>query len=90
MFKYEPSLCRNYRVDQFHVDMCDKSIALFQKVTFYISLFFFLFQGIWHCYQEYSKLQGKPNSHLSIYNIGIQTDISMYFQLKQTWFTFSE
>ncbi|XP_014643844.1 PREDICTED: choline transporter-like protein 5 [Ceratotherium simum simum] len=44
--------------------------------------------GIWHCYQEYSKLQEQPNSHLSIYNIGIQTDLSMYFQLKQTWFTF--
>ncbi|XP_073090240.1 choline transporter-like protein 5 isoform X4 [Manis javanica] len=44
--------------------------------------------GIWHCYREYSILQGKPNSHLTIYDIGIQTDISLYFQLKQTWFAF--
>ncbi|XP_045333834.1 choline transporter-like protein 5 isoform X1 [Leopardus geoffroyi] len=44
--------------------------------------------GIGHCYQEYCNLQGQPNSHLTIYDIGIQTDISMYFQLKQTWFTF--
>uniref|UniRef100_A0A452R546 Choline transporter-like protein n=1 Tax=Ursus americanus TaxID=9643 RepID=A0A452R546_URSAM len=44
--------------------------------------------GIWHCYQEHSNLQGRPNSHLTIYDIGIQTDISMYFQLKQTWFAF--
>uniref|UniRef100_A0A8C3YF87 Choline transporter-like protein n=1 Tax=Catagonus wagneri TaxID=51154 RepID=A0A8C3YF87_9CETA len=42
--------------------------------------------GIWQCYQEYSSLQEKPNSHLTIYHIGMQTDISMYFQLKQTWF----
>ncbi|XP_042808441.1 choline transporter-like protein 5 isoform X1 [Panthera pardus] len=44
--------------------------------------------GIGHCYQEYCNLQGQPNSHLTVYDIGIQTDISMYFQLKQTWFTF--
>ncbi|TKC45197.1 hypothetical protein EI555_003788, partial [Monodon monoceros] len=44
--------------------------------------------GIWHCYREYSNLQGQPNSHLTVFHIGIQTDISMYFQLKQTWFAF--
>ncbi|KAB0401588.1 hypothetical protein E2I00_008812, partial [Balaenoptera physalus] len=44
--------------------------------------------GIWHCYREYSSLQGQPDSHLTVYHIGIQTDISMYFQLKQTWFAF--
>uniref|UniRef100_A0A8C8ZVC7 Choline transporter-like protein n=1 Tax=Prolemur simus TaxID=1328070 RepID=A0A8C8ZVC7_PROSS len=44
--------------------------------------------GIWHCYQEYSILQEHPNATLSIYDIGIQTNISLYFQLKQTWFTF--
>nr|XP_044605361.1 choline transporter-like protein 5 isoform X4 [Equus asinus] len=56
--------------------------------VFILGVIGILAYGIWHCYQEYSKLQEKPNSHLSIYNIGIQTDISMYFQLKQTWFTF--
>lgn len=59
-------------------------------MAFYISLFFFPFQGIWHCYQEYNNLQGRPNSHLSVYDLGIQTDLSMYFQLKQTWLAFSE
>ncbi|XP_005622113.1 choline transporter-like protein 5 isoform X1 [Canis lupus familiaris] len=44
--------------------------------------------GIWHCYQEYNNLQGRPNSHLSVYDLGIQTDLSMYFQLKQTWLAF--
>ncbi|KAG8507897.1 Choline transporter-like protein 5, partial [Galemys pyrenaicus] len=44
--------------------------------------------GIWHCYQQYCKLQEKPNSHLTAYDIGLQIDLSMYFQLKQTWFAF--
>ncbi|XP_045148111.1 choline transporter-like protein 5 [Echinops telfairi] len=44
--------------------------------------------GIWHCYREYKKLQGKPTSELTIYDIGIQTDLSIYFELKQTWFAF--
>ncbi|XP_029801673.1 choline transporter-like protein 5 [Suricata suricatta] len=44
--------------------------------------------GIGHCYREYHNLSGQPNSHLSIYDLGIQTDISTYFQLKQTWFIF--
>ncbi|XP_073935845.1 choline transporter-like protein 5 isoform X1 [Castor canadensis] len=43
--------------------------------------------GIWYCYREYYNLQEHPNSALTIYDIGIQTNISMYFQLKQTWFT---
>ncbi|OWK05288.1 SLC44A5, partial [Cervus elaphus hippelaphus] len=42
--------------------------------------------GIWRCYLEYSRLQEHPDSQLNVYTIGIQTDISMYFRLKQTWF----
>ncbi|KAM5270629.1 choline transporter-like protein 5 isoform 8-T9 [Hipposideros larvatus] len=44
--------------------------------------------GIWHCYKEYNNLRGRQNSHLTIYDIGIQTDIRMYFQLRQTWLVF--
>ncbi|XP_069863404.1 choline transporter-like protein 5 isoform X2 [Dipodomys merriami] len=43
--------------------------------------------GIWYCYREYNKLEDNPNSSLSVYDIGIQTNISIYFQLKQTWFS---
>ncbi|XP_023574107.1 choline transporter-like protein 5 isoform X2 [Octodon degus] len=43
--------------------------------------------GILYCYQQYNKLQRNPKSSLSLYDIGIQTDINMYFQLKETWFT---
>lgn len=65
-------------------------MLIFQKITFYISLLFSLFQGIWRCYLEYSRLQEQPSSRLNAYTIGIQTDISMYFRLKQTWFALSE
>ncbi|KAM9685454.1 choline transporter-like protein 5 [Trichechus inunguis] len=44
--------------------------------------------GIWHCFREYQRLQGSSTSELTIYDIGIQTDLSIYFELKQTWFTF--
>ncbi|XP_063114265.1 choline transporter-like protein 5 isoform X2 [Cavia porcellus] len=42
--------------------------------------------GIFYCYQQYNKLQKKPESLITLYNIGIQTNMTMYFQLKQTWF----
>ncbi|XP_037682830.1 choline transporter-like protein 5 isoform X3 [Choloepus didactylus] len=44
--------------------------------------------GIWYCYSEYIRLQRDTTSDLSIYDIGIHSDVSIYFQLKQTWFTF--
>ncbi|XP_006888676.1 PREDICTED: choline transporter-like protein 5 [Elephantulus edwardii] len=43
--------------------------------------------GILHCYQEYNKLDAGLKFQLNLYDIGIQTDISLYFGLKQTWFT---
>ncbi|XP_017658830.1 choline transporter-like protein 5 [Nannospalax galili] len=42
--------------------------------------------GIWFCFMEYNRLQQKPESTITIYDIGIQADISMFFYLKQTWF----
>ncbi|CAO2600495.1 Choline transporter-like protein 5 [Lemmus lemmus] len=43
--------------------------------------------GIWCCYLEYHDLQQKPQSTIMIYDMGVQTSISMFFQLKQTWFS---
>ncbi|XP_051021834.1 choline transporter-like protein 5 [Acomys russatus] len=43
--------------------------------------------GIWYCFLEYNDLQQKPQSSIMIYDIGIQTNISMFFHLKQTWFS---
>ncbi len=46
--------------------------------------------GIWHCYWEYSSLKGKPDSDITISDIGFQTDFRVYLQLSQTWLIFSE
>ncbi|CAM4717760.1 unnamed protein product [Leuciscus chuanchicus] len=44
--------------------------------------------GIWHCYWEYSSLKGKPDSDMTISDIGFQTDFRVYLQLSQTWLIF--
>lgn len=44
--------------------------------------------GIWHSYWEYSSLKGKPGSDIPIYDIGFQTDLRVYLQLRQTWLAF--
>lgn len=44
--------------------------------------------GIWHCYWEYSLLQGKPDADVTISDIGFQTDFRVYLQLSQTWLIF--
>ncbi|XP_058159337.1 choline transporter-like protein 5 isoform X3 [Dasypus novemcinctus] len=44
--------------------------------------------GIWYCYSEYNNLQKESSSDLTIYDVGIQSDFTIYFQLKQTWFAF--
>uniref|UniRef100_A0A8C1ZZS3 Choline transporter-like protein n=1 Tax=Cyprinus carpio TaxID=7962 RepID=A0A8C1ZZS3_CYPCA len=45
--------------------------------------------GIWHCYWEYSTLKGKPDSDITISDIGFQTDFRVYLQLSQTWLIFT-
>ncbi|XP_040843183.1 choline transporter-like protein 5 [Ochotona curzoniae] len=42
--------------------------------------------GIWYCYKEYITLHEQPSSSLTVYEIGIQTNMNMYFNLKQAWF----
>ncbi|XP_031430330.1 choline transporter-like protein 5-B isoform X1 [Clupea harengus] len=44
--------------------------------------------GIWHCYWEFSLLQGKPDADVTISDIGFQTDFRVYLQLSQTWLIF--
>ncbi|XP_051965281.1 choline transporter-like protein 5-B isoform X1 [Xyrauchen texanus] len=44
--------------------------------------------GIYHCYWEYSSLKGKPDSDITISDIGFQTDFRIYLQMSQTWLIF--
>ena len=38
---------------------------------------------------EYANLQGEPGSDVTIRDLGLQTDFSVYLQIRQTWLAFS-
>ena len=39
---------------------------------------------------EYRSLKGEPGSDVTIRDLGLQTDFSVYLQIRQTWLAFSE
>ncbi|XP_072299737.1 choline transporter-like protein 2 [Eucyclogobius newberryi] len=45
--------------------------------------------GIFHCYMEYASLKGEPGASVTIQEIGLQTDFSVYLQIRQTWLAFT-
>ncbi|XP_032829202.1 choline transporter-like protein 4 isoform X1 [Petromyzon marinus] len=44
--------------------------------------------GIYHCYREYDNLKGKPGADLKLTDVGLQTDLSVYLQYRDTWLAF--
>lgn len=48
------------------------------------------FLGIYHCYMEFASLTGEPGANVTIRDLGLQTDFSVYLQIRQTWLAFSE
>ncbi|XP_017571225.1 choline transporter-like protein 2 isoform X3 [Pygocentrus nattereri] len=44
--------------------------------------------GIFHCYMQYAALKGQPGSDVTIKDLGLQTDFSIYLQIQQTWLAF--
>ncbi|XP_054896790.1 choline transporter-like protein 2 isoform X3 [Poeciliopsis prolifica] len=44
--------------------------------------------GILHCYMEYTALKGEPGADVTIRDLGLQTDFSVYLQIQQTWLAF--
>ncbi|KAM9770091.1 choline transporter-like protein 2 isoform 1-T1 [Menidia menidia] len=44
--------------------------------------------GIFHCYMEFSSLKGEPGANVTIRDLGLQTDFSVYLQIRQTWLAF--
>ena len=55
-----------------------------------VLMFILCYTGIWHCYWEYSNLKGKPGSDGTITDIGFNTNVKVYLQLRETWLAFSE
>ncbi|XP_063058155.1 choline transporter-like protein 2 [Engraulis encrasicolus] len=44
--------------------------------------------GIVHCYLEFAALKGVQGSDVTIRDLGLQTDFSVYLQIRQTWLAF--
>uniref|UniRef100_A0A671R825 Choline transporter-like protein n=1 Tax=Sinocyclocheilus anshuiensis TaxID=1608454 RepID=A0A671R825_9TELE len=44
--------------------------------------------GIFHCYMQYASLKGQAGSDVTIKDLGLQTDFSVYLQIQQTWLAF--
>ncbi|KAF7655769.1 hypothetical protein LDENG_00051180 [Lucifuga dentata] len=44
--------------------------------------------GIFHCYMEFANLKGEPGADVTIRDLGLQTDFSVYLQIRQTWLAF--
>ncbi|RXN33546.1 choline transporter 2 isoform X1 [Labeo rohita] len=44
--------------------------------------------GIFHCYMQYASLKGQDGSDVTIKDLGLQTDFSVYLQIQQTWLAF--
>ncbi|XP_030637344.1 choline transporter-like protein 2 isoform X2 [Chanos chanos] len=44
--------------------------------------------GIFHCYMQYAEMKGVPGSDVTIRDLGLQTDFSVYLQIQQTWLAF--
>uniref|UniRef100_A0A673ADP4 Choline transporter-like protein n=1 Tax=Sphaeramia orbicularis TaxID=375764 RepID=A0A673ADP4_9TELE len=41
--------------------------------------------GMWFCSMELSQLRHRPGSDVAIVEVGLQTDLQVYLQLRQTW-----
>ncbi|XP_067315136.1 choline transporter-like protein 2 isoform X1 [Pseudorasbora parva] len=44
--------------------------------------------GTFHCYMQYASLKGQAGSDVTIKDLGLQTDFSVYLQIQQTWLAF--
>ncbi|XP_054623629.1 choline transporter-like protein 5-A isoform X2 [Dunckerocampus dactyliophorus] len=53
--------------------------------TTIVTVMLLLSYGLWFCSVELSKLGQSQGSDVSIVDVGLQTDIKVYLQLKQTW-----
>ncbi|XP_067460909.1 choline transporter-like protein 5-A isoform X1 [Thunnus thynnus] len=50
-----------------------------------ISVILLLAYGMWYCSMELSQLKHRPGSDVAIVEVGLQSDLQVYLQLRQTW-----
>uniref|UniRef100_A0A8D3C7Z4 Choline transporter-like protein n=1 Tax=Scophthalmus maximus TaxID=52904 RepID=A0A8D3C7Z4_SCOMX len=56
--------------------------------TTIISVVLLLAYGMWYCSVVWSQLRHTPGSDVAIAEVGLQTDLQVYLQLRQTWIVF--
>ncbi|XP_072560890.1 choline transporter-like protein 2 isoform X2 [Paramormyrops kingsleyae] len=44
--------------------------------------------GIFHCYMEYASLKDQQGANITLKELGLQTDLTVYLQIRQTWLAF--
>ncbi|XP_016523038.1 choline transporter-like protein 2 [Poecilia formosa] len=63
-------------------------LAAFMVWVIIILVILVIGYGIFHCYMEYAALKGEPGADVTIRDLGLQTDFSVYLQIRQTWLAF--
>ncbi|XP_062261027.1 choline transporter-like protein 5-A isoform X3 [Platichthys flesus] len=53
--------------------------------TTIITFILLLAYGMWYCSVVWSQLKHTPGSDVAITEVGLQTDVQVYLQLRQTW-----
>uniref|UniRef100_A0A3B5MAP8 Choline transporter-like protein n=1 Tax=Xiphophorus couchianus TaxID=32473 RepID=A0A3B5MAP8_9TELE len=46
------------------------------------------FLRIFHCYMEYANLKNEPGANVTLQELGLQTDFTVYLHIRQTWLAF--
>ena len=69
----------------FLTDVHDDLVILTRSLSLW-----FVRSGIFHCYWEFASLKGVAGADVTIKDLGLQTDFSIYLQIRQTWLAFSE
>ncbi|XP_048846964.1 choline transporter-like protein 2 isoform X3 [Brienomyrus brachyistius] len=44
--------------------------------------------GIFHCYMEYASLKDQQGANITLKELGFQSDLTVYLQIRQTWLAF--
>ncbi|KAL6455786.1 hypothetical protein MHYP_G00356370 [Metynnis hypsauchen] len=57
--------------------------------TIIISVILVIGYGTFHCYMQYTALKDKPGSNVTIKDLGLRIDFSIYLQIQQTWLAFT-
>ncbi|CAL8238507.1 unnamed protein product, partial [Lota lota] len=53
-----------------------------------VSVILVIGYAIFHCYVGFANMKGDPGANVTIKDLGLQTNFSIYLQIRQTWLAF--